>query len=85
MIDTKARTKVALVTGAARRIGAAIADALHGDGWNVVVHAHTSIGAARELAESLNARRPDSAVAVAADLRDAAAIEPLAKAAHAWW
>lgn len=85
MIDTKARTKVALVTGAARRIGAAIADTLHSDGWNVVVHAHTSIGAARELAESLNARRPDSAVAVAADLRDAAAIEPLAKAAHARW
>lgn len=78
-------SRVVLVTGAARRIGAVIAQTLHADGWNVVVHAHTSIDAARKLAESLNARRPDSAAVLGADLRDPAAIEPLAKAAHARW
>jgi pteridine reductase len=78
-------SRVVLITGAARRIGAAIAEILHADGWSVVVHAHTSMDAALELATRLNAQRPDSAEALAADLRDAAAIEALAHTAHARW
>ncbi|MES0873243.1 pteridine reductase [Sinimarinibacterium thermocellulolyticum] len=77
--------RVALITGAARRIGAAIATALHGHGWNVVLHAHASIDAARALAQTLDARRAGSAIALDADLRDARQIETVAQAAHARW
>lgn len=80
-----ASVRVALVTGAARRIGAAIVRTLHAEGWNVVVHAQSSIAAARALTDTLNAARADSAVAVRADLRDAAQIERLADEAYARW
>ncbi|KAK7195832.1 pteridine reductase 1 [Novymonas esmeraldas] len=59
---------VALVTGAARRLGGAIAEALHADGYNVCLHYHRSAAAAEALAASLNATRPNSAVAAHADL-----------------
>lgn len=64
--------KVALVTGAARRIGAAIAEELHDAGANVAIHYRNSGEAAMELAKSLNRRRPDSAVTLRADLADTA-------------
>lgn len=34
--------RTAIVTGAARRIGRALAEALHADGWHVLVHCHRS-------------------------------------------
>lgn len=76
---------VALVTGAARRIGAAIVRRLHGEGWNVVIHANTSIAQAEALAAALAHERADSALAVSVDLRDAAQIDVLAQRAHARW
>jgi pteridine reductase len=76
---------VVLITGAARRIGAATARCLHAAGWNVAVHAHRSIAAATELAAELCAQRVDSAVALQADLGDAEAIESLAQRASAQW
>ncbi|MDD3761812.1 MAG: pteridine reductase [Nevskiales bacterium] len=76
---------VVLITGAARRIGAATARMLHADGWRVVVHAHRSIDVARELVAELCARRADSATALAADLNDPAQIDALAQAAQARW
>ena len=60
--------KVALVTGAARRIGAVIATTLHAAGARVVIHYRGSETEARELSEQLNAERRDSAIAVQADL-----------------
>lgn len=64
----------ALVTGAAKRIGAAIATTLHEAGANVAIHYFSSREPAETLAGELNARRPGSAFTAGADLRDAAAL-----------
>src|SRR5689334_13928353 len=76
---------VVLVTGAARRIGAAIARVLHGAGWNVVIHYRASGGEARALERELNKARPDSAACLRANLLDLRAIDKLAGDAHARW
>jgi len=68
---------VALVTGAARRIGAAIARRLHADGWRVAIHCGRSRSEADALAAALNAERANSAAVFVADLRDAAAATAL--------
>ncbi len=60
--------KVALVTGAARRVGAAIARRLHAAGANVVLHYRDSAVEAEGLAGELNALRPQSAATVKAEL-----------------
>ncbi len=59
-----------LVTGAARRIGAAIARALHAAGARVALHCHRSRVEAGELAAALNAQRAGSCVVVEGDLLD---------------
>ena len=65
---TTATPPVVLVTGAARRVGAAIARALHTHGAEVVLHYNRSAEAAQALAQELNAQRPDSATVVAGNL-----------------
>lgn len=60
--------KVALVTGAARRVGAAIARRLHAAGASIVVHYRDSAGDAEWLAGELNGLRPRSAATVKAEL-----------------
>ena len=47
------RMKAALITGAARRIGAAIATGLVADGWHVIIHYSTSGTAAGRLHDEL--------------------------------
>jgi pteridine reductase len=75
----------ALVTGAAKRIGAAIARALHSAGANVAVHYFHSAQPAEALADELNVARRGSALALGADLRDLAQLRGLVAAlvAHA--
>jgi pteridine reductase len=68
---------VILITGAGRRVGAAIAVALHAAGARVILHARQSLVEAAALAQSLNAARPESAGVVSADLLDTGAIDPL--------
>lgn len=63
-------TKYALVTGAARRIGAGIVRVLHAAGYNVVVHYHGSESDARTLCDELNRVRGDSVFTIRADLRN---------------
>jgi len=65
----------ALITGAARRIGATLARTLHSHGANVVVHFGSSSAEAEALVAELNAMRSDSALAVQADLRDTGTLE----------
>jgi pteridine reductase len=62
--------KTALITGGARRLGAAITRRLHAAGASVVIHYRASAGDARALAQALNAQRAHSAACVKADLLD---------------
>ena len=70
-----------LITGGARRLGAATARALHAVGANVVIHHRTSGQEAATLIGTFNAIRPDSAVTVQADLLDIARLPGLVAAA----
>ena len=65
----------ALITGAGKRIGAAIASRLHEAGANVAIHYLASAEAADALATRLNAERPDSAITVHGDLRGISNLE----------
>jgi len=60
--------KVALVTGSSRGIGAAIARRLVKDGANVIVNYVSNEKAAAEVLDELNAIRPNSAVAIKANV-----------------
>jgi NAD(P)-dependent dehydrogenase (short-subunit alcohol dehydrogenase family) len=62
--------RTAIVTGAARRIGAALARALSADGWHLVIHCNRSVSEAEELAAELGNAR-----VVAADLAESDAAE----------
>ena len=59
---------VALITGSARRLGAAIARSLHAAGYDVAIHCHASRADADALAADLAAARADSTVVLQADL-----------------
>ena len=72
------RFRYTLVTGAARRIGACIAETLHQRGCHVFLHYQSSADAVNELAQKLNAQRPASATVVQAGLGDLDAINRLA-------
>jgi pteridine reductase len=72
----------ALVTGGARRVGAAIVRALHGAGANVVIHCHRSMAAARALADELESARADSTAVIACDLLDTQALPGVIARAH---
>lgn len=61
---------VALVTGGAKRIGAAIVRRLHAAGYDIALHHRASADEARSLANELNRVRAGSLITLAADLRD---------------
>lgn len=66
--------KVALITGGARRVGAAISRLLHQGGMDLMVHYRSSAEQARALQADLNAARADSVALVQADLLNAASL-----------
>lgn len=80
---TTGEQRVALISGAARRVGAGIARHLHARGLRVVLHYRGSRGEAEALAAELNAARPDSARLLQGDLLDTAALPALAARAVA--
>ena len=75
--------RAALITGAGRRIGRAIALALSRAGYSVVLHAHRSRAEAEKLAAEIAAAGGRAAV-VLADLTDADAVRGLIPAAAAF-
>ena len=75
---------VALITGAARRIGAAIARTLHAQGADVAIHYRGSAEEAADLTDELNSQRADSAASYAADLTDMAGLNTLVEEVTAW-
>ena len=76
---------VALVTGAAHRVGATIARVLHSAGMNVVLHYRSSEGAAHTLRDELEAIRPHSAITLFAELLDYNSLPSLVEQAVAAW
>lgn len=69
--------KMALVTGAAARIGAEVAKALHARGCKVLVHCNSNQNGADKLVAGLNEIRPDSAWVLSADLSASTGVEKL--------
>ncbi|MBT8081442.1 MAG: pteridine reductase [Gammaproteobacteria bacterium] len=84
MIQNSLADKVVLVTGAARRIGAAIVTRLHANGACVGIHFRGSADEAGALADRLNAERENSARTFQADLLDMTALPRLVDDVVAW-
>ncbi|NBS26755.1 MAG: pteridine reductase [Gammaproteobacteria bacterium] len=76
---------VALITGAAARIGAATATLLHENGYRIIIHYNNSVENANALANSLNNKREDSARILEANLMDSKAVSALADRSIAAW
>ncbi len=76
---------VVLITGAARRIGAAIAKKLHEQGFNIALHYNHSKKEAEDLAEKFNVIRNNSATILQADLNDLEHIKQLVSNATKQW
>lgn len=66
--------KVALITGSARRIGAAIARILHQNNMNIALHCNHSLQEGEALSAELNQKRPNSAQVLPADLTNIQAL-----------
>jgi pteridine reductase len=84
MSEDRLNGKVVLVTGAARRIGAAIVTRLHENGARVAIHYRGSAAEAEELAGRLNADRANSAAAFQADLLNTDGLAPLIESVVDW-
>ncbi|WP_454781419.1 pteridine reductase [Legionella sp. WA2022007384] len=80
----KQEAKVALVTGGARRIGAAVVRKLHTAGYKVVIHCHQSLSEAHVLAAELNEQRAYSAFVLQRELTEPCAAEEMMITVQDW-
>lgn len=76
--------KVALVTGAAHRIGAEIVRTLHAAGMDTAIHYRNSESAAKTLQDELEEKREGSTLLLQADLADMSACPSMIKQIHEW-
>lgn len=76
--------QTALVTGAARRIGAEIARHMHAAGARVAIHYRSSIVDAEAVRDELNGEREDSAAIFCADLLETHKLQDLVDEVIAW-
>lgn len=79
------QSPVALVTGGAKRIGAAIANGLHSAGYNLVVHYRDSQTDAKALVYNMNQQRANSAICIPADFDDLESVKMLAEKTGQQW
>ena len=84
-VHSNASAPVALVTGAAQRLGAEICRSLHARGYRIIIHYRYSHVAAEELRDELNSLRDDSAVILAADMNSLTELKNLAAKAISQW
>ena len=69
--------KTIFITGAAKRIGKAIALTFNDLGWNIIIHYNSSKKDADELADKINKDNPDRAITVQGDLDKEADIKKI--------
>ncbi|HEY6644029.1 pteridine reductase [Povalibacter sp.] len=69
--------RVVLITGAAKRLGAALARGFHAHGASVAIHYHRSAADAERLRDEFNTSRRNSAIAANANLLDVAQLPAL--------
>lgn len=74
-------SRVVLITGGARRVGAAIARELHQQGAHIVLHYHKSETDALHLQAELNALRPNSVAIIGANLLETGTLPALIETA----
>ena len=79
------QNQTALITGAAKRIGAEISRMLHAEGMNIVIHYRSSKAEAESLCNELNALRADSAIILKADLLKVDDCNTLVQKAVSYW
>ncbi|MEH6549160.1 MAG: pteridine reductase [Pseudomonadales bacterium] len=78
-MSTDSSAKVILITGAAKRVGAAIARLFHQNGYSVAIHFLQSGDDAEILADEFNQQRNGSAAVFSGDLAQAQAMQSLAE------
>ena len=77
--------RVALITGAAHRIGATTAKLLHQNGMNIVLHYRGSREKAQALQNELNKIRENSVILIQADLHNTSGLPALIEASIKTW
>lgn len=78
-------TKVIFITGAAKRLGAALTHYFHQKNYNIILHYRQSQQEAEQLSESLNAIRENSVYTLAADFNQRLDYPALLLEAHNVW
>ena len=76
-MDSNNINKVVLITGGAKRVGAAICRYLHADGFNLMIHYRSSINEARALQAELSLQRQNSVAIIQGDLLNIASLPNL--------
>ena len=79
--DQSHDTRVCLITGASKRLGACTAKKFHAEGFNVIIHYNRSESEAEALVAQLNAIRTGSAFCLQAELTDSEQVQSLARLA----
>ncbi|WP_218814845.1 pteridine reductase [Rickettsiella endosymbiont of Dermanyssus gallinae] len=85
MSDSNTDSKVVLITGAGKRVGATIARHCHRQGMRVAIHYRCSATEAEALAQELNQQRHDTAITLQAELQNTDAYPDLIKKVIAQW